>query len=101
VKGKIDGWIINHQIAPDTILYGSYFVRRMYRGLGHPIGLLFESMKRQRETGILKTTWYVRAQDKEIKKFYRKLLGLCIMSEEECWQSSKMLIAQEERFKSN
>ncbi len=101
VKGKVDGWIINHQIAPDTILYGSYFVRRKHRGLGHSIGLLLESMKRQRETGILKTTWYVRAQDKEINKFYRKLLGPCIMSEEECWQSSKKLIAQEERFVSN
>ncbi len=101
VKGKVDGWIINHQIAPDTILYGSYFVRRKYRGLGHSIGLLLESMKRQRGTGIFKTIWYVRAQDKEINKFYRKLLGPCIMSEEECWQSSKKLIDQEERFVSN
>jgi GNAT superfamily N-acetyltransferase len=97
VKGKVDGWIINHQIAPDTILYGSYFVRRKYRGLGHSIGLLLESIKRQRETGIPRFTWYVQAKDKEIKRFYQKLLGPCIMSENECWQSSKMLTAQEER----
>jgi GNAT superfamily N-acetyltransferase len=97
VDGKIVGWIINHQIAPDTILYGSYFVRKKYRGLGNSIGLLLESTKRQRDTGIPRITWYVQAKDKEIKKFYQRLLGPCIMREDEYWQSSKALTAQEEK----
>jgi GNAT superfamily N-acetyltransferase len=97
VDGKIVGWLINHLIAPDTILYGSYFVRKKYRGFGNTIGLLLESVKRQREAEIPRLTWYVQAKDKEIKKLYQELVGPCITSEDECWQSSKVLTAQEDR----
>ena len=91
VEGEVVGWIINHLIKPDTLLYGSYFVRPRFRGLGHSIGLLLESIKLQKKAGIPVLTWYVNASDNAVKTFYQKLLSPCVTREEEWWSSAKPL----------
>ncbi len=96
MNGEVAGWLINKQMEPDRIIYDFYFVRKKYRGLGLSIGLLLESIRRQRETVIPKCVWYVKASDKKINKFYQKLLGPCIMSKEEYWHSSKELTVQKD-----
>jgi GNAT superfamily N-acetyltransferase len=91
VGGDVVGWIINHQIKPDEILYGSYFVRPRFRGRGLSISLLLESLKLQKEAGIPNCNWFVEAPNKLVKKFYQKVLGPCVIKEEEFWLASKSL----------
>jgi GNAT superfamily N-acetyltransferase len=91
IDGEIVGWMINGLYGADTVLYGSYFVRRPYRSAGLAISLLLASIKRQRETEIPNSVWFAQKSNPEAKRLYDKILAPCILSRNRVYSVKKIL----------
>ncbi|HIF71868.1 MAG TPA: GNAT family N-acetyltransferase [Dehalococcoidia bacterium] len=91
IDGEIVGWMINGLYGADTVLYGSYFVRRPYRNAGMAISLLLEALKRQREAEIPNCIWFAQKSNPEAKRLYDKILAPCILSRNRVYSVKKVL----------
>ena len=91
IDGEIVGWMINGLIGADTVLYGSYFVRRPYRNAGMAISLLLEALKRQREVEIPNCVWFAQKSNPEAKRLYDRILAPCILSRNAVYITRKIL----------
>ncbi len=91
IDGEIVGWMINGLYGADTVLYGSYFVRRPYRNAGMAISLLLEALKRQRKTEIPNCVWFAQNSNPEAKRLYDKILAPCILSRNAVYITRKIL----------
>ena len=91
IDGEIVGWMINGLYGADTVLYGSYFVRRPYRNAGMAISLLLEALKRQREVEIPNCVWFAQNSNPEAKRLYDKILAPCILSRNAVYITRKIL----------
>jgi GNAT superfamily N-acetyltransferase len=90
IDGEIVGWMINGLYGADTVLYGSYFVRKPYRNAGLAISLLLESLKRQRKTEIPNCVWFAQKGNPEAKRLYDKMLAPCILSRNIVYSTKKI-----------
>lgn len=75
---------------PDTLLYGSYFVRKHFHNAGMTIALLLESLKRQQASGIVNVIWFA-AEENKMVKLYDRIFGLCISSRNAVYTVNKRL----------
>lgn len=91
IDGEIVGWMINGLYGADTVLYGSYFVRRPYRNAGMAISLLLEALKRQREVAIPNCVWFAQKSNPAAKRLYDKILAPCILSRNAVYITRKIL----------
>jgi len=90
IQGEIAGWNITGMYEPDTLLYGSYFVRKHFRNAGMPIALLLESLKRQQASGIVNVIWFAAAENKMVK-LYDRIFGPRISSRNAVYTVNKRL----------
>lgn len=89
--GEIAGWLITSLHKPDTLFYETFFIKEKYRSLGLSASLLRESARRQKKLRIPNSIWYVHGPNKKAKKLTKKMLGPCVIKEEELYDSYKNL----------
>ena len=90
-QGQVVGWVINHRISPDTILYTCSFMRKDLQKMGRIISLYAEGAKRQYQANIPNAIWTVPLQHESMVKFVKHRFAPYLISVAEIRGTSKVL----------
>ncbi|MBE9035704.1 GNAT family N-acetyltransferase [aff. Roholtiella sp. LEGE 12411] len=90
-QAHVVGWVINHRISPDTILYTCSFVRKDLQKMGRIISLYAEASKRQFQANIPNGIWTVPLEHESMVKFVKHRLAPYLISVTETRGTFKLL----------
>lgn len=88
---EVIGWMITHRLAPDTIRYSSFFVKKELQKVGRGIPLLAESIKIQCSSHIPYGMWTVAKDNPAMLSFVKRRMASYMMSIKESRGVSKVL----------
>lgn len=94
-KGKVVGWVINHQLSDDTLRYTCSFIHKSLGRLGRILPLYTESFRRTIEAGYQQGMFVTPLYHRGMAAFARKWFGPWAFFFGETKGSRKLLVAAE------
>ena len=88
--GEVIGWCITGMYGPDTLLYGSFFLRKQHRTTGIAVSMFLESLRRQQEVGISRIVGFVDKDNIEVQQLHERLFPPHILSKNAVYTVEKM-----------
>ena len=74
-KGRIVGWVINHQIGPELVRFTCSFIRKDLQRLGRILWLYVESVHRADRHGFKEATWTIPLKHPRTAAFARRWMA--------------------------
>ena len=90
-NGEVIGWCITGMYGPDTLLYGSFFLRKQYRKTGIAVSMFLESLRRQQEVGISQIVGFVDKDNIEVTQLHERHFPPHILSKNAVFTVEKIL----------
>ena len=90
-RGEVVGWLITHRVDPEVIQYSSLFVSPQLQRLGRALPLVVEAIRRQRELGIPRAIFQVRADNRAAIRFVQRRMPGTVAAQVSRWIAEKEL----------
>lgn len=74
-KGKVVGWVLNHQLSEDTIRYTCSFIQKSLGRMGKIVPLYGESFRRSRQAGFTQGMFVTPLYHKGMAAFAKRWFG--------------------------
>lgn len=74
-KGKVVGWVLNHQLSEDTIRYTCSFIQKTLGRMGKIVPLYGESFRRSRQAGFTQGMFVTPLYHKGMAAFAKRWFG--------------------------